>query len=65
VVSTAAVDVRLGPGSGNVTINAAAACRSLDCTGYTGTLTHNSSVTLSIGDGTAGAGNVALKFVSG
>ncbi len=50
--------------SGNLTINAAASCRSIDLTGYTKTLTHNSGVTLSIGDGTAGTGNNALIFPS-
>lgn len=64
VVPTAADDVRLASTSGNVTIDAAVSCRSLDCTGYTGTLTH-SAVTLTIGDATAGAGNIALKLVSG
>lgn len=65
---TAADDVIFELLSGNVTIDTGAVCRSLDCTsgtgGYTGVLTHNAS-TLSIGDGTAGAGNVALKFVAG
>ena len=61
---TAADDAVIDAGSGNVTIDAAAVCRSLDCTGYTGTLTHN-AFTLTIGDATAGAGNVALKFVAG
>jgi hypothetical protein len=65
VVPTAADDVQLASTSGNVTITAAAVCRSLDATGYTGTLTHNSGITLSIGDATAGAGNVALKLVAG
>lgn len=63
-VPTAADDVFLdnGAGTGNVTITANAACRSLNCNGYTGTLTHNSSVTVSIGDSTSGASNVALKL---
>ena len=64
VVPTAADDVRLAATSGAVTINAAAVCRSLDCTGYTSTLTH-AAVTLRIGDATAGASNVALKLVAG
>ncbi len=66
---TAADDVILELGSGQVTIDATAVCRSLDCTSgvgsYTGTLTHTTLITLSIGDGTAGAGNVALKFAAG
>jgi len=65
VVPTAANDVQLDGTSGNVTIDAAAVCRSLDCSGYTGTLTHNSAITLTIGDGTAGASSIALKLVSG
>lgn len=65
VAPTAADDARLAGTSGNVTVDAGALCRSLDCTGYTGTVTHNASSTLNIGDGTAGAGNIALRFVSG
>ncbi len=61
---TAADNVFLDASSGAITIGAAAACRSLNCTGYTNTLTHN-AFTLSIGDGTAGTGNVALLFVAG
>lgn len=64
VVPTAADDVVLNGTSGNVTIDAASVCRSLNCTGYTGTLTHN-AFTLTIGDATAGAGNIALKLVAG
>ncbi len=66
---TASDDVVLEAGSGNLTINAAAVCRSLDCTSgagsYVGTLTHNAAVGLTIGDATAGAGNVALRFSAG
>lgn len=65
VVPTAADDVQLDSSSGAVTISSGAACRSLDCNGYTGTLTHNSAVTLTIGDATAGAGNIALRLVAG
>lgn len=61
---TAADDVFLDASSGNVTVDAASACRSLNCTGYTGTLAFN-NFTLSIGDATAGASNIALKFVAG
>lgn len=62
---TAADDVRLDANSGNVTIDAASVCRSLDCTGYPSgkTLTHN-AFSCTIGDGTAGASNIALKLVS-
>lgn len=62
---TAADDTFLDANSANCTINATAVCRSINCTGYTGTLTHAAGVTLTIGDGTAGASNIALKFVAG
>jgi hypothetical protein len=64
-VPTAADDVFLDATSPALTIAAASVCRSLNCTGYTNTLTHNATFTLTIGDGTAGASNVALLFVSG
>ncbi len=66
---TAADDVIFELLSGNVTIDSAPVCRSIDLSSgtgsYAGTITHNSAITLTIGDGTAGAGNVALKFVAG
>lgn len=64
-VPTAADDVYLdnGAGTGNVSITSAAVCRSLNCTNYANTLAMGT--TLSIGDATAGAGNIALKFVAG
>lgn len=65
VAPTAADDALLTSASGNVTIDSGAVCRSLDCNTYTGTLTHSSGVTLTIGDGTAGTGNIALRLVSG
>ncbi len=65
VVPTSVDNVFLDSTSGNVTIDVAAVARSLDATGYTGTLTHNSAITLSIGDATAGDGNVALALVAG
>lgn len=52
-------------GSGSVTIDTGAVCRSLNCTGYTATMTHTAAVTLTIGDATAGTGSVALKLVAG
>lgn len=61
---TAADDVFLNASSANCTINAAAFCRSINCTGYTGTLSHG-AFTVTIGDATAGASNIALKFVAG
>lgn len=66
---TAADDVVFELLSGNVSIDTSSVCRSIDCTSgtgnYTGTLTHNAGVNFNIGDGTAGAGNVALKFSNG
>jgi hypothetical protein len=76
-VPTAADDVKLAATSGNVTIDVNSVCRSFDCTGYTGTLTHASGVTLAVGDGvggmlklvpgmtyTAAGGSAAFTFVS-
>lgn len=65
VAPTAADDAQLTGTSGNVTIDSGAVARSLDATGYTGTLTHTAAVDLTLGDATAGAGNVALKLVAG
>lgn len=67
VAPTAADDAVLNATSGNVTIDTAATCvcRSLNCTGYTGTLTHAASRTLTIGHSTPGASNIALKLVPG
>jgi len=67
VAPTAADDALLNASSGAVTINSGATrvCRSIDCNGYTGTLSHNTSTNLDIGDATAGAGNIALRFGSG
>lgn len=48
-----------------MTIDTGAVCRSIDCTGYTNTLTHTAGVTWTIGDATAGTSNNALKFVAG
>lgn len=65
---TAADDVAVGTGTGAtnnaLNIDSGAVCRSLDFTGYTGTVTHD-AITLTIGDGTAGTGSIALKMVSG
>lgn len=67
-VPTAADEVILDANSGNLTINAALACRKLDCneggSAYAGVLTHNAACKISIGDATAGDGNVALRFSS-
>lgn len=63
-VPTAADNVQLTAASGAVTINVAAFCRSLDCAGYTSTLTHAGAVILTIGDGTSGASNIALRLAT-
>jgi hypothetical protein len=55
---TAADDVKLDSGSGVVTVTMSttnALCRSLDCTGFTGTLAHSASISLIIGDASGGA----------
>ncbi len=62
---TATDDAVLDAASGNCTINTGSVCRSINCTGYTGVLTHTASVTLSIGDSAPGDGDIALKFVAG
>lgn len=60
-VPTSADDVVATATSGNVTIDATAACQSLILTNYVGTLTHTSAITLSIGSASGGA----LTFVAG
>ena len=63
-VPTASDDVLLDSNSpGNLTIDIAAACRSIDCTGFTHTLAHSSGITLTIGTTTVN-GSFALKFNS-
>ncbi len=65
VPPTAADDVLLTVTSGAITIDGTSGtpnlCRSLDCTGYTGTLTQASAKVLNIGDASGGA----LTIVSG
>lgn len=65
-IPTSADNVRLDANSGSVIVNVNSACRSLDCNGYPAgkTLSIAASVTLSIGDGTPGSGNRALRFSS-
>lgn len=65
VVPTAADDAVLGATSGTITVTAGAVCRSLDANLYLNTLTHPAATTLTIGDGTAGASNIALRFGAG
>ncbi len=59
---TAADDVVLDASSGTLTIDTGAVGRSLDCDLFTGELIHNGGVNLNLGDATAGAGNIALRF---
>lgn len=63
---TAADDCIAELASGNLTLDTGAVCRSFNETSgtgsYTGTITQSASATWTIGDGTSGAGNVALKF---
>jgi hypothetical protein len=64
VAPTAADDALLTSASGNISLPTATtvACRSLDCTGYTGTLTFaTTTALLEIGDASGGA----CKFVPG
>ena len=56
---TAADEVYLVAGSGQLTINETAYCRRFDCTGYANTTTHG-AYSLNIGDATAPTGGVAL-----
>lgn len=65
VVPTASDDVVATSTSGNLTISAAAACRSAVFTNYTGTLTHNTGITWTFGTSSNPPGNVMLTFVPG
>ena len=62
-VPTSADDVVATATSGNLTVDAAAACQSLVLTSYAGTLTGNASITLSVGS--ASAGNVTFVAAMG
>ncbi len=62
---TTTSDVFMDSGSGSSNINVSFTVRSINCTGFTNTLTQAINSTITIGDGTAGASNVALKLVSG
>ena len=54
-VPTAADDVFFDSNSsGTITISSNRVARSINCTGFTGTWSHSSGNTISIGDGTAG-----------
>jgi hypothetical protein len=63
---TVADDVFLDAASGAVVVAlGSVSCRSLDCTGFTGTLSHPGAIDFFIGDATPGAGNVALRLAAG
>lgn len=68
-VPTAADDVFFDASSGAVTVTTSGTatdlCRSLNFTGFTGTFSHAASTTVSVGDATSGASNIALKLVAG
>jgi hypothetical protein len=54
--------------SGICTVSASSVALSINCTGFTGTISHPAATTLTIGDNVTaatGAGNIALKLVSG
>ena len=63
VAPVAGDDVKLDANSGNLVMNVAGFCRSFNTTGYTGVI--SGTALLTIGDATAGDGNIALKLVSG
>lgn len=67
-VPLASDDVFFDAASGAVTITAAVTvdvCRSLNCSGFTGTFSIPAGVTVQIGDATAGASSVALLLSAG
>jgi hypothetical protein len=63
---TAADEAIANAASGNIAVDTSGCvCRSLDCNGYTGTLTINASSAVNIGDATAPTGGRALRLSSG
>ncbi len=65
IAPTAADDAQITVATTSITIDSGAVCRSADFNGCTGTVTHSAGVILTIGDGTAGASNIALRLASG
>lgn len=63
VAPTAADDALVTSASGNMSVGTGAVCRSANFNTFAGTL--SGTGTLTIGDGTAGLSNIALKLVSG
>lgn len=66
-IPTAADDVYFDANSGasTVTLSSSSVARSIDCNGFNGTISHPASVTVNIGDATAGVGNIALRLATG
>lgn len=61
-VPTSADEVRATVTSGNLVLNVASTCRSLDLTGYLGTFSSTAGYGLTIGDNVFPTGGVALKL---
>lgn len=51
--------------TGTCTMASTSVCRSLDCNGFTGTISHPAATILTIGDATAGVGSRALRLSTG
>lgn len=65
VAPTAADDAVIPLATTSITITAGSLCRSADFNTFTGTITMGSTGTLTIGDATAGTGNIALRLPTG
>lgn len=52
-------------GVSTVTLSSSSTAAGIDCTGFTGTLSHPAATTISLGSATLPTGNVALKLVAG
>jgi len=66
-VPTASTDVFFdaNSGSGTITLSASSVAQSLNCTGFTGTVSHPAATTLTLGGSALGNGSVALLLVAG
>lgn len=65
VAPTAADDAVIPLATTSITIDAGALCRSADFNTFTGTITGGATGTLTIGDATAGASNIAFRLPTG
>lgn len=65
VAPTAGDDAVIPLATTSITIDAGALCRSANFNTFTGTITMGATGTLTIGDGTAGTGSVALNIPAG